>query len=85
MEASNAPIAASALFDLSRGFKGEVTMRDVLNNYPFPNTFNVLKLSGQDIKDALEQTAEYFEVQDQEVIVNPEYVEPKPQHYNYDI
>lgn len=85
MEASNAPIVASALFDLSRGFKGEVTMRDVLNNYPFPNTFNVLKLSGQDIKDALEQTAEYFEVQDQEVIVNPEYVEPKPQHYNYDI
>lgn len=85
MQASDAPIAASALFDLSKGFKGEVTMRDVLNNYPFPNTFNVLALSGQDIKDALEKTAEYFEVKDNQVIVNPVYIEPKPQHYNYDI
>ncbi|MEL0537381.1 bifunctional UDP-sugar hydrolase/5'-nucleotidase [Staphylococcus debuckii] len=85
MEVSDAQIAASALFDLSQGFGHEVTMRDVLNNYPFPNTFNVLEVSGQDIKDALEQTAEYFAVENGEVIVNPQFIEPKPQHYNYDI
>lgn len=85
MDVSGADIAASALFDLSSGFGNEVTMRDVLNNYPFPNTFNVLELTGQDIKDAIELTAEYFSVKDGQVTVNPEFIYPKPQHYNYDI
>ncbi|MHD0398534.1 bifunctional metallophosphatase/5'-nucleotidase [Staphylococcus simulans] len=85
MEVSGADIAASALFDLSSGFKHEVTMQDILNNYPFPNTFNVLELTGQAIKDALELTAQYFSIKEGQVTVNPEFIYPKPQHYNYDI
>lgn len=46
----------------------------------------VLELSGQDIRDALEQTARYFELNASgEVVVNPAYMTPKPQHYNYDM
>lgn len=85
MEVSGADIAASSLFDLSSGFGHEVTMRDVLNNYPFPNTFNVLELTGQDIKDAIELTAKYFSIEDGQITVNPEFIYPKPQHYNYDV
>ncbi|WKL00105.1 5'-nucleotidase [Paenibacillus amylolyticus] len=43
-------------------------------------------MSGQDIREALEQTARYFEVNASgKVAVNPAYMEPKPQHYNYDM
>ena len=38
------------------GFNKRITMRDIINNYPFPNTFQVLKLTGAGIKDALEKS-----------------------------
>lgn len=50
-------IASTALFDSKkRGFNKRITMRDIINNYPFPNTFQVLKLTGAGIKDALEKS-----------------------------
>ena len=47
-----------------RGFNKRITMRDIINNYPFPNTFQVLKLTGAGIKDALEKSASYFTLND---------------------
>ncbi len=85
MDLSGAEISCTALFDSGNGFEGDVTMRDVIANYPFPNTFNVLALTGQDIKDALEVNATYFEVVDGQLTVAKPFLEPKPQHYNYDI
>ena len=41
-----------------------ITMRDIINNYPFPNTFQVLKLTGVGIKDALEKSVSYFALND---------------------
>lgn len=60
-------------------------MRDVINNYPFPNTFKVLAVSGAELKNAIERSAEYFDVQDGEISVSADFLEPKPQHFNYDI
>ncbi|WP_440116772.1 bifunctional metallophosphatase/5'-nucleotidase [Paenibacillus sp. QZ-Y1] len=87
MEATGAQLSNTALLsEEARGFGRHITVRDVLSNFIYPNTLTVLELSGQDIREALEQTARYFEVDALgEVVVNPTYMQPKPQHYNYDM
>jgi 2',3'-cyclic-nucleotide 2'-phosphodiesterase/3'-nucleotidase len=79
-------ISLTSLFDnRSPGLKANVTMRDVVSNYIYPNTLKVLKLKGSDIKLALERSASYFEYIDGEYTVSKEFANPKPQHYNYDM
>lgn len=87
MEASGADISvASLLNNHSAGFSSVVTMRDIVSNYMYPNTLVVLELTGKDIKEALEKSAEYFVLDnDGEIAVNPVFAKPKPQHYNYDM
>jgi 2',3'-cyclic-nucleotide 2'-phosphodiesterase/3'-nucleotidase len=87
MEVSGAAISNTALFDNdSVGFGSEITMRDIVSNYIYPNTLKVIRVSGQDIKDALEQSASYFAAYDGKgFAVSPAFSTPKPQHYNYDM
>ncbi|HJV46507.1 MAG TPA: bifunctional UDP-sugar hydrolase/5'-nucleotidase [Bacillota bacterium] len=87
MENAKVDISNTALFDnRSPGLNSDVTMRDVVSNYIYPNTLRVLRVTGQDIKDALEQSASYFEQYDgTEIKVSSKYQNPKPQHYNYDM
>jgi 2',3'-cyclic-nucleotide 2'-phosphodiesterase/3'-nucleotidase len=87
MEYAQVDISNTALFyDESPGLKPEVTMRDIVANYIYPNTLRVLRIKGKDIKAALEQSASYFARYDGGPIrVNPEFTTPKPQHYNYDM
>lgn len=87
LEVSVADISLTALFDNeAKGFAETVTMRDIVTNYKYPNTLVVLSLTGQEIKDALEKSATYFALdQNGKITVNPAYLEPKPQHYNYDM
>ncbi|RDW17160.1 bifunctional metallophosphatase/5'-nucleotidase [Oceanobacillus arenosus] len=87
MDVSGVDISVTALLNnTSTGFDPVVTMRDIVANYMYPNTLVVLELTGKDIKAALEKTAAYFMLDDQgQIIVNPSYLDPKPQHYNYDM
>jgi len=87
MEAAEVDISSTALFhNESPGFSEQVTMRDIVSNYIYPNTLKVIRISGQDIKAALEKSATYFILDEKnEIKVNPTFVEPKPQHYNYDM
>ncbi|GLB60421.1 bifunctional metallophosphatase/5'-nucleotidase [Cytobacillus sp. NCCP-133] len=87
MEAAGTDISCTALFHESApGLSHQVTMREIVSNYIYPNSLSVLKVTGKDIKGALERSAAYFELKgDTEVIVNPEFSYPKPQHYNYDM
>ncbi|MFC0417522.1 bifunctional metallophosphatase/5'-nucleotidase [Cytobacillus solani] len=87
MDASGARISATALFDNgSEGFNEEVTMRDIVSNYIYPNTLKVICITGYEMKAALEKCACYFMIDStREIEVNPAYLEPKPQHYNYDM
>lgn len=87
MEASNVDISNTALFsNHAIGLPTNVTMRDIVSNYIYPNTLTVLELTGQDIKDGLEKSATYFIVNEHgEIAVNPQFIDPKPQHYNYDM
>jgi len=87
MEACSVDISVTALLNNdSKGFASTVTMRDIVSNYIYPNTLVVLSLTGKDIKDALEKSAMYFVLDDDgNITVNPSYISPKPQHYNYDM
>ncbi|WP_246061352.1 bifunctional metallophosphatase/5'-nucleotidase [Paenibacillus oralis] len=87
MEAAGVKVSNAALLsNASKGFRGSITMRDVLTNFMYPNTLAVLRLKGKDIREALEQTANYFIVEEGgKIAVNPAYMEPKAQHYNYDM
>ncbi|WP_283214697.1 bifunctional metallophosphatase/5'-nucleotidase [Paenibacillus sp. HWE-109] len=87
MDLSGASISNTALFDnVSPGFPSDITMRDIVSNYIYPNTLKVIRISGQDIKDALEQSAEYFELTSTgDIQVSSKFKEPKPQHFNYDM
>ncbi|WP_071130702.1 bifunctional metallophosphatase/5'-nucleotidase [Enterococcus timonensis] len=87
MSASGADISGTALFNNEgRGFNPLITMRDVITNYIYPNTLAVLKITGADLRQALEQTANYFQLDDDgKIIFNPKFIMPKPQYYNYDM
>ncbi|WP_407891176.1 bifunctional metallophosphatase/5'-nucleotidase [Lacticaseibacillus sp. N501-2] len=87
MAATGTDISGTALFtNDGRGFNQTITMRDVVTNYVYPNTLAVLKLSGTDLKAALEQNAEYFSLDaNGQLMVTPRFEHPKPQHYNYDM
>ena len=87
MDASDTDISVTAILkNDTTGFTSTVTMRDVVSNYMYPNTLVVLALKGKDILAALEKSADYFTLDDHgKVVVNPTYISPKPQHYNYDM
>ncbi|MER2063484.1 MAG: 5'-nucleotidase C-terminal domain-containing protein, partial [Alkalibacterium sp.] len=87
MHYSDCDISGTALFNNTvKGFSSSVTMRDVVLNYIYPNTLAVLDVSGRELKAALEQSAAYFVLNERnEIDVNPEFMDPKPQMYNYDM
>ncbi|MBY6037440.1 bifunctional metallophosphatase/5'-nucleotidase [Fictibacillus nanhaiensis] len=87
MDAAGVDISSTALFDnKSKGFSSNVTMRDIVSNYIYPNTLKVIEITGKDMREALERSAAYFMVnKDGKVSVNPAFSVPKPQHYNYDM
>ncbi|BBO00265.1 bifunctional metallophosphatase/5'-nucleotidase [Sporolactobacillus terrae] len=87
MKASGADISATALFNNeSPGMPPNVSMRDIVANYIYPNTLRVLRISGQDMRDALERSASYFALDSNGTVkVSQAFTDPKPQHYNYDM
>lgn len=85
MDAVEADFSSTTLFDSAIGFKKDISIRDVLVNYPYPNTLKVLEISGQDLKDVIEISAEYFTLDENGNIgLNPKYQTPKLRNYIYD-
>lgn len=82
---SGAQISAVGLANEIAGFNKEVTTRDIIATYPYPNTLVVLKITGDNLKKAIERSAEYFATNDMgEVVISDRFLHPKLEHYNYD-
>jgi 2',3'-cyclic-nucleotide 2'-phosphodiesterase/3'-nucleotidase len=61
LEAGNADVSMAACFnERARIPKGSVTVRDIAGLYEYENTLVTLELTGQQLKDALEHSAQYF-------------------------
>lgn len=82
---SGADISAVGLANEIAGFHKEVSTRDIIATYPYPNTLVVCKITGAQLKAVMERSAEYFEVtEDGSVTVAESFLVPKVEHYNYD-
>ena len=83
--ASDADISCTALANAVRGFDRNVTVRDVVATYVYPNTLKVLEVTGAVLRQALEQCARYFD-RDAEgrLTVSESFLRPKEAHFNYD-
>lgn len=86
MEAADVDISCTPLFsDNCAGLKADVSMRDIVSNYIYPNTLKVLRVTGADIRTALEKSAAYFKVVKDEIsghdAITPSGIKP----YNYDM
>ncbi|WP_412989601.1 bifunctional metallophosphatase/5'-nucleotidase [Pediococcus siamensis] len=87
MAATKTDLSATALFnDEVLGYEALVSMRNIVNSYVYPNTLVVLKITGADLKQALERCASFFTLNSaQQIEVAAKFREPKLQYYNYDI
>lgn len=82
---SKADISVVSLFDSTTGLNKNISMKDIIVNYPYPNTLKVLKVSGKQLKSAIEKAASYFVIDNDEVVISEKFLIPKKQNYNYDM
>ena len=83
--ASGAQISCAGLANSVRGFDRNVTVRDVVATYVYPNTLKVLEVTGSVLRQALEQCARYFDLDGSgRVTVSSSFLLPKEAHFNYD-
>ena len=85
MEASGADLASHPLYPHTKGLPENITMRSVVSSYKFANTIVVKKITGAQLKEYLEQTARFFALRNDTIIINPAYLNPSPKLYNYDM
>ena len=86
MAASGAELSCTSLANDVRGFECDVSIRDVVATYVYPNTLTVLRVSREVLKLALERSAEYFAFDGStgELRVSDLFLLPKEEHYNFD-
>lgn len=83
LEYTGADISITSFANLISGLKKNLTTRDLLNTYRFPNTTVVLEIDGKALRDALEQNFSYIEY-DGSYKIAKKFLEPKEEHYNFD-
>ncbi len=84
LDKSGADISCTSMANSLKGFNKEVTVRDVVSTYVYPNTLVVKKVTGEILKKALERSASYFEVVGSSIKIPDDFLKPKVAHYNYD-
>jgi 2',3'-cyclic-nucleotide 2'-phosphodiesterase/3'-nucleotidase len=87
LEAGKADVSMVASFNQqARIAKGPVTVRDVAELYVYENTLAVLEVTGQQLKDALEHSAKYYNTYEGGNGKTPrELINDKIPAYNFDI
>lgn len=84
-QASGCGVSCTSLANRVRGFAENVTVRDVVSTYVYPNTLVLLRVTGAQLKAAMENCASYFEIDaDGHVTVSEKFLKPKVSHYNFD-
>jgi len=85
LETTGADISCTSLANEVKGFDAEVTVRDVVATYIYPNTLCTIEVTGAILKAALERVASYLELNEVgEPEVSRRFLHPKVEHYNFD-
>ncbi|CAM3202153.1 bifunctional metallophosphatase/5'-nucleotidase [Leuconostoc rapi] len=82
---SGADITLVSLNNNPSNLPKNLTLRRILQNYPFDNTLVTKRVTGHDLRVSLEHTAQYFTLIDDQLAINPKWLVPKVEHYNYDL
>lgn len=86
MDYTRADLSASSFYLHTKGLPHEITMRDLVSSYVYPNTLVVKQISGKTLREYLEKCASYFALQiDGTIDIDATYVVPSPIYYNYDM
>ncbi len=86
LEHADADISCVGLGNSALGLPKEISIRDIYATYSFANTSVVKEITGSALKEALERCATYLEVNEEgEACIGPAFLEPKIEHYNYDL
>lgn len=78
----NADISFASLFQTSIGLSKDITIRDILSSYPFPNSLVLIEIDYKTLLEYLEQNATYWTKNKE---INPKFLKPKLEIYNYDM
>ncbi|MGL4798765.1 MAG: bifunctional metallophosphatase/5'-nucleotidase [Cellulosilyticaceae bacterium] len=84
LDRSGADISCCSFANSIKGFNKEVSVRDIVSTYIYPNTLMVLEVTGTILKEALENVASYFHKDGDTITVSDKFTKPKVAHYNYD-
>lgn len=85
MQATGAMLSSTSLANVVSGFQKEITIRNVLSTYVYANTLTVVEIDGKTLRKYLERCAEYFCIDEGQIVPNPRFSYPKLEHYNYDM
>jgi 2',3'-cyclic-nucleotide 2'-phosphodiesterase/3'-nucleotidase len=85
LDYTKADISCCSLGNDVSGFNKEITIRDVISTYIYPNTLVIKEITGQVLLEALEKNAEFFTIENNQIVVAEKYKYPKLQLYNYDM
>ena len=85
LEASGADISCTCLANTLRGFSEDVTVRDIVASYVFPNTLKTIRVDRAVLEKALERSADYFAFDENGAIcVSDSFLKPIVAHFNFD-
>jgi 2',3'-cyclic-nucleotide 2'-phosphodiesterase/3'-nucleotidase len=82
---TQAQISVASLPNETNGFKPEVTLRDIASTFPYENDLVLLEITGKTLRAMVEKNGDYFRVKSNQMVVNPRFLHPKVEHYNYDV
>lgn len=84
---TKADVSATAVMsETAKGFDKEVTLRDVLLNYPYANQLCRVKLTGKELKTIIEHSTSFLTKDENDnVKFLDRWIKPKPQLYHFDV
>lgn len=84
LETTHADISCTSLSNKLYGFENDITIRQVIANYQFPNTLEVVEIGESALRTALERCAQFFDLKDGRIEISRLFLDPKVELYNYD-
>ena len=84
LQATGADISCSALNNNLYSFSRNVTVREILASYQYPNSICTVEVGEKEIRQALERCAEFFILTEEDPSISKAFLEPKAELYNYD-
>ena len=85
LEASGADISCTCLANTLRGFSEDVTVRDIVASYVFPNTLKTIRVDRAVLTRAFERSADYFAFDENGALkVSDSFLKPIVAHFNFD-